>query len=82
MPGSSNHISSRKPSHNGFLCPCVKLEELYIGDESVEVPNAFTHYILGSIPSRIVGRLTTERSDLSHARGIMWGAPDEALACL
>ena len=60
----------------------MKLEEPYLGDGFIEVPNAFICYILGLISSRILRRLTTEHSDLSQAGETAWEARDEALVRL
>ena len=67
---------------DGLLAPCVKLEELHLGDGFIEIPDAFICRVLDSISSRTLNHLTIELSDRSRATDATWKALDEGLVRL
>jgi hypothetical protein len=72
------HPVKTAPEH-GFLTPCVKLEELYLGDGFIEIPDGFIRCVLDSISTRTLRHLTIELSDSAQATEATWEALDEAL---
>lgn len=65
-----------------LLAPCVKLEELHLGDGFINIPGAFIRCVLDSISSHTLRHLTIELSDRSRTKDLTWKALDEALVRL
>ena len=70
------------PPVDGLFVPCVKLEELRLGDGFVEMPDAFICRVLDSISSRTLIHLTIELPDEIQREEAEWEALDGALVRL
>lgn len=79
---ASYHIPVEASPDDGFLVPCIKLEELHLGDGFIEIPDAFICRVLDSVSSRVLSHLTIELSDVSRVAEETWKTLDEGLVRL